>query len=1260
MKDLFARLISNEDEKGDRDHPNTPHRLHFNKIEWLRNAVLVVSAIAIIAIAAYIDQLNNHNYQAQARVQADNSLKIIAARLEGNILGNLQTAKAMVSAVNVNPAIDQAGFAEFAKPLFDGSAQLRNISGTRNLKLLYMYPLEGNESAVGFDYRNRADQLKDLLRARQSRKAIISGPFELIQGGQGLIARLPVVLENSTDKTAELWGTISAVIDLQSLYDASGLLETKTNLNIAIRKITEDSSAVFFGNMNGFYAESHPVITAIQMPSGDKWELAAIPKNGWPLLAKNASTLRIYLIFAGITIFSMIIVISHQINRRQRNNLLLRSLFDLSPNGIALSDFSNGAFLQVNDALLSSTGYTREEFITLNYWQLSATNKDEAEQYQTRALLKNGRYGPYERNYIRKDGTEFPVRLSGVLIRDDSGKSFVWSIIENISAQKKTAEIMQRQQSLMRSMGAQARVGAWEYIVGADKTYWSEMTRKIFKVSDSFIPSHENLKKFYHTKETLQRINRAMSEAISDGVPFSEEIRIRTENGHDTWIQITGQAEFSQNKCIRVYGSTQDIDSRRKVRDELIDAKEKAEAAVHAKSEFLAVMSHEIRTPMNGVLGMLNLLENSKLDTDQNRKVHIAKTSAQSLLNLINDILDFSKVDAGKLQLENIVFNIRNLFDDIAASQALNAQEKDLELIIDQSAINQSWVSGDPARLRQIITNLLANAIKFTSEGNIILRAGLRSKHGQLLLNCAITDTGIGIPNSEMKRLFTPFTQIDASTTRKFGGSGLGLSICKNLCELMGGSISVASTYNEGSTFTFSVILQEGNSKERIEQTPSSMGKRRYFIIDENTEFTAAIGKQLQQWGVNISPIEHSEELLREIPSASDAATSDIIILGVRKHSIQTVESLIGQLRQHSVFKNSVIILASNIDIANINIDTLDKVNACYLKPLSYIDLTETLKLTSDTKTFKSPRSIGALTKNKDKKAKGNTERNIHNNTLKHEEFSKYRVLLVEDNPVNQEVGRCTLDELGVSADIAENGSRALEMLNNTDTLNPYSLILLDCQMPEMDGYQVCKYIRKGRAGDIYRDVPVIALTANAMSGDKEKCMSAGMNDYLSKPFTPNELVEILRKWLPEISLDAQTPPKASTDLTKPSSDIPMWVSAKALDSAMGRPDVLKKLLHLFCEQIESQIKQADLAYEKSNLDEISSIAHAVKGSAGQLHGMQLHKCATELEKAASSGDSAAINKLYHDFTSHAQNLARCFESYLQDTETASSKTELI
>lgn len=1254
MKDLLTRLSSNENQKGGSDHLNTSHRLHFNKIQWLRNVIWVVSALAIITIAVYIDQLNNHSYQAQTRVQADNALKIIAARLEGNILGNLQTAKAMVSAVSVNPDVNQDDFAAFAKPLFDGSAQLRNISGTRNLILTFMYPLEGNESAVGFDYHNRTDQLKDLLRARQSRQTVISGPFELIQGGQGLIARLPVVLSNPANASSELWGTISAVIDLQSLYEASGLLEAETNLNIAIRKITEDTSAVFFGNINGFYAEAHPVTTAIEMPSGDKWELAAIPNNGWPLLAKNANTLRIYLIFAGLVIYSMIIVISHQINRRQRNNLLLRSLFDLSPNGIALSDFSSGAFLQVNDALLNSTGYTRDEFVELNYWQLSATKRDEAEQYQTRALLKQGRYGPYERNYIRKDGTEFPVRLSGVLIRDDSGKSFVWSIIENISAQKKTAEIMQRQQSLMRSMGAQARVGAWEYIVGADKTYWSEVTRKIFKVSDSFTPSNENLKNFYHTNESLQRINRAMSEAISDGVPFSEEIRIRTENGCDTWIQITGQAEFSQNKCVRIYGSVQDIDSRRKVRDELIDAKEKAEAAVHAKSEFLAVMSHEIRTPMNGVLGMLNLLENSQLDTDQNRKVHIAKTSAQSLLNLINDILDFSKVDAGKLQLENIVFNIRNLFDDIAASQALNAQEKDLELIIDQSAINQTWVSGDPARLRQIITNLLSNAIKFTSQGNIILRAGLRSKHGQLLLNCAITDTGVGIPNSEMKRLFTPFTQIDASTTRKFGGSGLGLSICKNLCELMGGSISVASTYNEGSTFTFNVILQDGNSKERSEQAPP-IKDRRYIILDENAEFTAAVSKQLRQWGANVSPIEQGEELLGETPSTSEVATSDIIIIGVRKHTIKATETLVSQLRQHSVFENAVIVLASNVDIANIDIATLDNVNACYLKPLSYSDMTETLKLTSGTKAFKSPVSATALNQTKSvNKAFPSSDDKACNSALKRNEFGKYKVLLVEDNPVNQEVGRCTLDELGVSTDIAENGKRALEILSDTKALSRYSLIFLDCQMPEMDGYQVCKYIRKGRAGDSYRDVPVIALTANAMSGDKEKCMSAGMNDYLSKPFTPDELVKILQKWLPQLSIDPPSPAKPSTEVPKPASDdIPIWVSAKALDSAMGRPDVLKKLLHLFCEQIETQIKQISLAYEKSNLDEIVSIAHAVKGSAGQLHGMQLHKCAADLERAGKAGDNLAVNQLYRDFKIHCQNLIRCFEQYLKDTERA-------
>jgi len=394
---------------------------------------------------------------------------------------------------------------------------------------------------------------------------------------------------------------------------------------------------------------------------------------------------------------------------------------------------------------------------------------------------------------------------------------------------------------------------------------------------------------------------------------------------------------------------------------ELVKAKIFAEKSANAKSEFLAKMSHEIRTPMNGVLGMLHLILKDNLSNSQKEKTLVAQSSAQSLLNLINDILDFSKIDANKLELEIIDFDLHQLISNVTESFAHQAEEKELEIHLELAGVKQHWVKGDPSRIRQILSNLISNAIKFTPQGFILIKAKLtQDKAGHHIFTCMVQDSGIGIPEDKVDSLFNSFTQGDASTTRQYGGTGLGLTIVKKLCELMHGNISIESKEGSGSQFECTLSLGRSNVIPPV------------ITIKEDVSST--------------------EEAIEWPPNS--------------------------------------------------------------------------------------------------------------------------RILMVEDNHINQLVAQNLLEVMGLDYAIANDGLEALEVLNQASELPPFSLILMDCQMPKMDGYQATKEIREGHTGDYYKNTTIIALTANAMKGDREKCLKQGMNDYLAKPIDPDSFQKILKKWL--------------------------------------------------------------------------------------------------------------------------------------------------
>jgi signal transduction histidine kinase/ligand-binding sensor domain-containing protein/DNA-binding response OmpR family regulator len=541
---------------------------------------------------------------------------------------------------------------------------------------------------------------------------------------------------------------------------------------------------------------------------------------------------------------------------------------------------------------------------------------------------------------------------------------------------------------------------------------------------------------------------------------------------------------------------------------DLTEALKKAEEATKLKSEFLANMSHEIRTPMNGVLGMLGLLKGSGLTKEQAHRLSIANSSANSLLILINDILDFSKIEAGKLELEFIDFNLRNLIGKLTESLALSAQKKDIEIILDLTDIKLSSVKSDPNRIRQIIMNILSNAIKFTEQGEIVIAAKLEAteKENELLFSCKIQDSGIGIPEEKIASLFSAFSQIDASTTRKYGGTGLGLSITKELCNLLNGNVKVSSELGNGSCFEISCLVQKSKMSPVVKPSIDSLTLS-VLIVDDNKSNRDALSRQLSSWGIEVTLAESGDEALLlcdKNDEGSISSTFDIAIIDMNLRKMNGKE-LVKSIRDIEHCNSMKLVMMTSMNEQE-NAQHYSEIGADALltKPMTTKDIFNALAVINN------DRSSLPI----EPKAEHQTSiktRLVDENEQWPEET---RILLVEDNRVNQMVALSVLKNIGLKADIAVNGVEALKSIEAAVLNKPYTIVIMDCQMPEMDGYEATKRIRAGEAGSVNISIPIIAMTANAMQGDKEKCLNAGMDDYLTKPIEPNSVLEKLKHWI--------------------------------------------------------------------------------------------------------------------------------------------------
>ena len=644
------------------------------------------------------------------------------------------------------------------------------------------------------------------------------------------------------------------------------------------------------------------------------------------------------------------------------------------------------------------------------------------------------------------------------------------------------------------------------------------------------------------------------------------------------------------------------------------------------KADFMATMSHEIRTPLNGVIGMLNLLKQSRMTHEQNNYTHLATVSALSLLNIINDILDFSKIEADKLTIESVDVHLEDLIGSLSATMAHNAHEKGLELIVDVSQLKNVVTKGDPHRIKQILTNLISNAIKFTSQGEVVINTKIESVNdNKLLFSCSVSDTGIGIAQHKLNSMFERFTQEDSSTTRQYGGTGLGLAIVKKLCLLMNGDISVTSEQGQGSSFNFTLLLEPCESiKAELPQLDLSAYK--ILIVDDNETNREVLYSQLTLWGADVSQADSAASALSILTKSLEANIDncfDIAILDMLMPEINGAE-LCQKIRGNVLLDHLKLIMLTSLArpgdaqyFADLGFDF------SLPKPVITSDLARALVLVSNKPPTK--RSQKSLP----------TQSNSKKITVKPLPKST-RILLVEDNSINQIVAKSLLNNLGAQVEIANNGQEALTLLEQ----DYYDVVLMDCQMPIMDGYSATKVIRKSQQA--YKDIHIIAMTANAMSGDRDKCLDAGMNDYLTKPIDVAALENSLLKALntpttTELVNSDNSPEKQQNDINS-DSDIVLINAENQTGISWGKDAFYKRvgqnqllaerIVTLYCQDMPIEIDKLTKAIEAKNYKLVGEIAHKIKGSSANLEANKLAQCTLNIELAINNKKTTELESL--------------------------------
>ncbi|MBF2052249.1 MAG: response regulator [Candidatus Sericytochromatia bacterium] len=945
---------------------------------------------------------------------------------------------------------------------------------------------------------------------------------------------------------------------------------------------------------------------------------------------------------------------------------ILKALFDLLPLGIALNDAETGAFIDVNQKLLEPLGYSKEEFLQLSYWDITPEEYAAAEAHRLEELGDTGLYGPFEKEYIRKDGSRYPVLLQGVLITDPNGKQLIWSVVEDIS-ERKTVEA-QRQKDLRFQQMLSAlsmrfvKTSATEFDASieqmltwfgqhfeVDRAYLFLFSEDLQQMSnthewcaegiESQIDRIQNLSvdtlpwfmqqmqrhDYLHIPDVFALPEQAAAEKqefMAQGiqslitVPVKSSTRLLGFVGFDAVAQPYCWSESQIEHLKLLANLVSALLLKLAHEQELLKAKETAEAASKAKSEFLANMSHEIRTPLNGVIGFTELLKTTPLSATQQQYVDNAHTSGHTLLGIINDILDFSKIEAGMLALESIQTDMPNLLYSSVDIVKYAASQKGLEILLnlDPDLPRFAWV--DPIRLKQVLANLLGNAVKFTPQGEVELRVtylSLAEQEGQWQI--AVRDTGIGIAEDQRHRLFQSFSQADSSTTRQFGGTGLGLVISQMIVKQMGGEIQLLSEPGQGSTFSFELQtkVQHGEPFNR-----SALRQiRRCLIIDDNANNRLILEHMLKGWGMVCDTADNGLTALNLLETTRPY---DVILCDYHMPYLDGLET-IRMMREKLCFppnKPTIMLLHSALDSPELHAQCEALGVAFRLtKPVKQNELVDAfcrMQLTEAQPEVKAPDHLVPV------------QSWVYGDML--------TILIAEDNLMNLILLKALLSERMPDAKLleAETGPAALNILRGGQV----DLVFMDLQMPEMDGVEVTRQLRYVEQSEGLKRTPVIALTASALQQEQDRCLAAGMDAFLTKPIDTEQLRQTLARFL----------------MPAPGPAEPVHFDLPRLQKRLSqRQSLIDELIALALKELPQMMQHLSGILAQQDAVALYHQAHQLKGLALNLDLTALAALAADLETQACSENWSELRALCESLQQEFELVRGLLQNHLSRAE---------